>query len=168
MLEAVEIGDGKRAVGDGRGAGDGQRCGDRVAMRAADRFGNGDVFVAARFEVARHVDDPEVYPVAGDDADQKSGRRVQVTDGEKRRAERPEAANPDRQRHREKRAHAHEEREYHREDPGHAPETNVLEIALHRAVLFGTGDQVAGETELERRIGNRRLLFVYDFLDLFL
>ena len=129
VLERAEVGHPERAVRRGRRGGRRERRGPRLLVGDEDGVGR-RAPGAPLLEVAGHVDDAEVDPVAGHDAEEKARRHVEVADGELRRAERPGDSGGDRQAHRDERAQAHEEEEDDREHErdARAPPTSTRSL----------------------------------------
>ena len=128
---------------------------DSVAIhvsRCRDPDALDDVRRAAGLEVARHVDDAEVDPVADDDAEEKPGGRVQAADRVVREAEGPGHADADRQGHHDQRADPQEVEKNDAEDHRHADQADVAQVVLDVPVLFGAGDEIAGELHRDRRV----------------
>ena len=150
MLEAAETRDDERAVRHHRGAGRGERGDPRLAVRDPDALD--DVRRAARLEVARHVDDAEVDPVADDDAEEEPGGRVQAADRVVRETEGPGHADADREGHHDQGADPQEVEKDDAEDHRHADQADVAQVVLDVPVLLRAGDEIPGELHRDRRV----------------
>ncbi|CAN5465948.1 hypothetical protein BH09MYX1_BH09MYX1_26090 [soil metagenome] len=119
-------------------------------MSHGDRVGGGAA-ATALFVIASKIQYADVDPVAGDDAEEKAGRDVQVADDELGDPERARETAGDRQRHRDERARAHEVEKDDDEDRAEAGQPDLEEVSFDGAVLGEPGDEVAGKPHLDRR-----------------
>ena len=116
----------------------------------------------ALLEVPGLIEDPDVDPVARDDADEKAGREVEVPDEYLREPERPDEADANRDAHHQERAQAHEVKEHRRQDQPDALGAHVEQVLADPIVLDEPGRHVARVPDPHLRVRRVRGLHGVD------